>query len=189
MVSKNVIKETDRVIKQIWEKRISKDYDSYYLLKEDSLKCCLYYHLRRELETLLKENNLRIYPEFYFSELHYKADIAIVQIDPNSEEEHLAKMVLEVVAVLELKYTYGSSESTESWVKKDISKIKDYIQNGKLKCQFYFAVIYEVEREALNWLDNEDAGDWAAGCVTELNAGYIEDEMKFEVNSYNGLNE
>lgn len=188
MVSKKVIKEIDRIIKQIWENNIPKDYFSYYMLREDSLKCCLYYHLRRKLARLLEENNLRIYPEYYFSELRYRADIAIVQIDPTSNEEYLANMVTDVIAIIELKYTGGNAESTALWVKEDVLKIKDYIQSGKMRCQFYFAVIYETECYALNWMDGRSTNNWAAGYVTELNAGYIDEEMRFEVNSYNGLN-
>ena len=85
MISKNVLKEIDRAVKEIWLNEVVNDYDDGFLFKEDSLKCCLYYHLRNRLEKLLKDNNLRIYPEFYFSELKYRADIAIVEMDPKSE--------------------------------------------------------------------------------------------------------
>lgn len=189
MISKKIIEEIDYAIKQIWVNNIQKDYSSYSMLKEDSLKCCLYYHLRRRLSTLLQDNNLRIYPEYYFSQLHYRADIAIVQIVPDSDKEkHLSEMVSDVVAVFELKFINGAAESTESWVKKDIQKFKNYIQSGKLSCQFYFAVIYETECSCLNWLDKRSTNNWAAGHLTELNAGCINEDMIFEVNSYNNLN-
>lgn len=185
MLSQEVINTIDRVIKEIWITNVSKDYSNWYMLKEDSLKCCIYYHLRNQLDPLLRENNLRIYPEFYFSDLSYRADLAIVQIDPDDEEEYLANSVTDIVAIIEIKYTSSTSNSTTAWVKKDIAKIKNYIQSGKLlNCQFYFAVIYEVECTSLHWMDN----NWASGYVTELDAGYINDEMQFEVNSYNGMN-
>lgn len=188
MLSQELLNTIDRVIKKTWINDVSKDYADWYLLKEDSLKCCMYYHLRRQLDSLLQENNLRIYPEFYFSDLAYRADLAIVQIDPDCENEYLAKAITDVVAVIELKYTSNASVGAATWVKKDITKIKNYIQSGKLNCQFYFAVIYEVECASLRWMDKRSTNNWASGYVTELDAGYIKDEMQFEINSYNGMN-
>lgn len=188
MISKEIIKEVDCAIKRLWTNNIQEDYHVYALLREDSLKCCLYYHLRRELSKLLEDNNLRIYPEFYFPKLQYRADIAIVQIDPDLDEEHLEDMVTDVVAVFELKYSSDSAKSTAAWIKKDIKKIKNYIQKGKLQCQFYFAVIYETECSVLNWLDKRSTNNWASGYITELNAGYIDEKMIFEFHSYNNLN-
>lgn len=183
MISKSVIKEIDRTIQEVWLNNIAKDYSNYYLLKEDSLKCSFYYHLRRKLATILKENNLRIYPEYYFSELRYKADIAIVEIDPFCEANHLKDCVTKVIAVIELKYDGGNSERAVSWIKSDIQKMKNYIQSG-IQCQYYFAVIYETECEYLNWLDKRSTNHWAANNVTELDAGYLDGKMIFEVHSY-----
>lgn len=189
MLSHEVLNTIDRIIKEIWINNVSTDYSDWYMLKEDSLKCCMYYHLRSQLDTLLRENNLRLYPEFYFSDLAYRADLAIVQIDPDCEEEYLANAITDVIAVIELKYTASASDGVAEWVKKDVSKIKNYIQSGKLDCQFYFAVIYEVECTSLRWMDKRSTNNWASGYVTELNAGYINGEMRFEVNAYNGMNE
>lgn len=189
MLSHEVLNTIDRIIKEIWINNVSTDYSDWYMLKENSLKCCMYYHLRSQLDTLLRENNLRLYPEFYFSDLAYRADLAIVQIDPDCEEEYLANAITDVIAVIELKYTASASDGVAEWVKKDVSKIKNYIQSGKLDCQFYFAVIYEVECTSLRWMDKRSTNNWASGYVTELNAGYINGEMRFEVNAYNGMNE
>ena len=183
MISKSVIKEIDRTIQEIWLNNIAKDYSNHFLLKEDSLKCCFYYHLRRKLATILKENNLRIYPEYYFSELRYKADIAIVEIDPSCGADHLKNWVTKVAAVIELKYDGGNSERAVSWIKSDIQKMKSYIQSG-VQCQYYFAVIYETECEYLSWLDKRSTNHWAANYVTELDAGYLDGKMTFEVHSY-----
>lgn len=57
----------------------------------------------------------------------------------------------------------------------------------KLDCQCYFAVIYEEERDYLNWTDKRTSNRWGMGCLTELNGAYINGEMVFEVNSYNDL--
>jgi len=186
VISKNVLKEIDRAVKEIWLNEVVNDYDDGFLFKEDSLKCCLYYHLRNRLEKLLKDNNLRIYPEFYFSELKYRADIAIVEMDPKSEALYLRDRVKDVVAIFELKYDGGNAEGTAAVIKNDVWKIKDYIQKGKLLCQYYFAVIYETECYALNWLDKRNT--WAKGYVTELDAGLLDGEMWFEVHAYNDMN-
>ncbi len=187
-LTKEVIEKIDYTIKQIWIEEIKNDYFSHNCLKEDSLKCCFYYHLRNKLGYLLNEYNLKIYSEYYFNDLSYRADLAIVRIDPNSEEEYLADWVTDVVAIIELKFDSSSSKRTAEWIKNDVYKIKDYIQRGGQNCQFYFAVVYEVECSALNWLDKRQTNNWANGYVTELDAGYIDGEMTFEVNSYNNLN-
>lgn len=73
--------------------------------------------------------------------------------------------------------------------KKWCKKIKNYYQRG-YDCQFYFAVIYEVDCDEiyLNWLDKRSTNNWAKGHVTELNSGYVNGKIKFEINSYNGMN-
>ena len=187
MVSEDVIEQIDRVIKEIWVKNLPDDYADNYMLKEASLKCCFYYHLRRKLAVLLRENNLRIYSEFYFPELGYAADLAIVEVDVEKEEKHLRNQVTDVVAVIELKYDGGNAERTAVWIKSDIPKIKNYV-GADVSRQFYFAVIYETECSRLTWMDKRSTNNWASGRVTELDAGYIDGEMWFEVNPYNGLN-
>ena len=49
-------------------------------------------------------------------------------------------------------------------------------------------VIYENECEWLHWFDKRQTNNWANGYLTELNAGYINEEMIFEVNSCNNMN-
>lgn len=100
MISQNVLIEIDKAIKEIWLNEIVNDYDEGLLLKEDSLKCSLYHHMRNKLDYILKENSLRIYPEFYFKSLKYRADIAIVEIEENSDKEYLADMVKNVIAII-----------------------------------------------------------------------------------------
>lgn len=188
MISKKVIKEIDYIIKHTWINNIKQDYNSRLLLKEDSLKCSLYYHLRRKLSRILKENNLRIYPEYYISETRSRADLAIVQIDPDSDETYLKNSITDIIAVFELKYAGGNSEKTVQWVKNDIQKIKNYIQSGHIDCYYYFAAIYENECYSLSFTDKRSTNNWAFGYLTELNAGYIDGKMEFQVNSYNELN-
>ena len=178
----------DKTIKEIWVSEIARDYSEHYLLKEDCLKNSFYFHLRTKLSDYLKANNLRIYTEYYISVLGYYADLAIVQINPESEETHLKDWVTNVIALFEFKYKGGYSKITESVIKSDIIKLKRYVQNSDLQCQFYLAVIYETECWALNWLDKRQTNNWASNRVTELDAGYIDGNMVFEINSYNGLN-
>jgi hypothetical protein len=61
MVKKSVVKEIDRIIKEVWIQNIQKDYQEQYLINEDCLKMAMCYHMRRKMASLLKENNLRIY--------------------------------------------------------------------------------------------------------------------------------
>ncbi|WP_092249282.1 hypothetical protein [Lacrimispora sphenoides] len=187
-MDKTVLVEIDRTIKEIWKVDVKSDYDKYRLLREDSLKCALYYHMRRKLDSILKENNLRIYPEYYINMggLKYRPDIVIVKVG-SEEKRFLKDMITEIVAIIELKYEYGNSQGTANVIKRDIQKMKEYRQKMKLDCQCYFAVIYEEERDYLNWTDKRTSNRWGRGCLTEMNAGYINGEMTFEVNSYNNL--
>lgn len=178
----------DKIIKDIWLNGIAKDYAEHHLLKEDCLKNSFYYHLRTRLADVMNEHNIRIFTEYYLPELGYRADIAIVIIDPEIEDEHLQDMVTDVLAIIELKYKSGYSKGIEQEIKNDVWKIQDYIKIGRMDCQFYLAVIYETECWAFNWLDKRQTNNWAANRVTELDAGFIDGKMKFEVNSYNGLN-
>lgn len=191
MVSQDVITEIDRIIKSVWVKEIKRDYRNGALLYEDSLKCSLYFHLRKKLDKILKENNLRIFSEFTFPGLKYRADLVIVEIDPDwwEKDQFLRSSILSYVAIIELKYTDGVDLATENWIKADFRKFKRYFQEGGLDCQFYFAIVYEAECSCLNWLDKRSTKKWANGRVTELDSGWIDGTMLFEVNSYNGLNE
>ena len=76
----------DKAIKEVWLNEICHEYGVGNLIREASLQCSLYHHLRNKLDTILKENNLCLYPEFYFKDLKYRADLAIVEaIELDSE--------------------------------------------------------------------------------------------------------
>ena len=66
MIEKRVKKEIDKIIKEVWLDDICIDYGKGMLIKEASLQCSLYHHLQIRLAELLQDNNLYIYPEFYF---------------------------------------------------------------------------------------------------------------------------
>ena len=104
----------------------------------------------------------------------------------NEAENSLYDSIREedVVALLELKFTSDAALSTENWMKDDVWKLKEYVQTSRLQCPLYFAVIYEVECSRLNWLDGRSTNHWAADRVTELDAGWIDGKMEFEINTY-----
>jgi len=155
MISDSVILEMDRVIKSIWENEIYKDYQKYYLLREDSVKCALYFHIRKKLDKLLKENNLRIYPEFYIKKLKYRPDIVIAEIDPDLEMSNLKDCVISVPVIIEIKLEGRNSRGTYEVIMKDINKAKTYLKTLSDKSQCYLAIIYESECSTLNWMNKK----------------------------------
>lgn len=189
MVEKNVLETIDKTIKDIWLNDIRGDYGKGMLIREASLQCALYHHLQNRLGSLLEENNLFIYPEFYFAHLKYRADLVIVQMDMSLDTDYLSQRVTDVAAVIELKYDGGVAPTTSDYIKTDVAKLKNYVKNLGYDCQYYFGVIYETECAWLHWFDKRQTNSWASGRVTELNAGYLDEQMCFEVNSYNGMNE
>lgn len=186
MIKKNVAKEIDRTIQEIWTKNIPKDFENGYIINEDCLKMSLCYHLRRKLASLLNDNDLRIYTEKFFSGIKKKPDIIIAQIRDKFSENTLYDSIREedVVALFELKFISGAAKSTADWVKTDLQKLKVYAQKSDIQCPLYFVVIYEVECDYLNWFDGRRTRNWAAGRVTELDAGWIDGKMQYEIHSY-----
>ncbi|WP_078427645.1 hypothetical protein [Alkalihalobacterium alkalinitrilicum] len=113
----------DQTIKDVWVKNIFEDYQSSYLLKEDTLKNALYYHLRNQLQSILAKYNLRIFTEF-----HYKgviADLAIVVLNGLDDHTgHLKDEVIDVLAIIEVKYKHGGSLAP---FENDLEKVNNYI--------------------------------------------------------------
>ena len=54
----------DEAIKSIWVNEIRNDYENKRLLKEDTLKNAMYFHLRNRIGWLCDECDLRIFTEF-----------------------------------------------------------------------------------------------------------------------------
>lgn len=188
MIKKSVIASIDKIIKDVWIQDICCDYGKGLLLREASLQCSLYHHLYNRLKPILEENNLYLYPEFHFKELNFHADLAIVEMNMELDTKDIIDRLTDVAAVIELKFVGGSAQSTSDFVKTDKAKLKEYVHTLPYDCQYYFGVIYETECDWLQWFDKRSTNNWANGCLTELNAGYLDEEMCFEVNSYNGLN-
>ncbi len=188
MIKLSIKKEIDKIIKEVWLDEICNDYGKGKLIKEASLQCSLYHHLQVKLENILQENNLYIYPEFYFKDLKYRADLAIVEMDMSKQTSYLSERMTDIATIIELKYDGGNAKTTSDYIKTDMPKIKQYVKSLPYNCQFYFGVIYETDCVWLHWFDKRSTNNWANGCLTELNAGYLDEQMYFEVNSYNGLN-
>ena len=183
MRKKAIQKEIDKAIKSIWLNEMCTEYGQGHFILEASVQCSLYHHLRNWLDPLLQENGLYIYPEYYFSNLRYFADLAICKMDMTKEARLHDKMT-DILAIVEIKYG-GDSD----YIKTDLPKFKSYMQALEYDCQYYFAAIDELAgRDRLRWLDGRSTNKWANGRFTELNAGWIDGAMYFEVNSYNGMN-
>ena len=185
-MKKGVIKKIDECIKTVWINEMCREYGEGHLLLERSVQCSLYHHLRNGLDPLLKENHLQLYPEYKFNIQgnNYFADLAVCETDLEREDYHLHDRVTDIVAIIEIKYG-----GTVDYGRTDLPKMKMYAKSLGYDCQYYFAFIDErTEYLSLPLLDGRSRNHWAKGCFTELNAGYIDGTMWFEVNSYNGLN-
>lgn len=187
-----IIKQIDYAIKTAWLEDVSKDYSSAKLLKEDTLKNSLYFHIRKRIDTLCDIYNLRIYTEYNESTLKankMRADIAIVELDLESSAGYLGDKVKKVLAIIELKH--GSSIG---YMSQDIHKLKKYKTIPELEgCQYYLGTLNEEGyAERAFWLDKRQTNNWANECVTELDAcrysNYNDAKMAFSIYSYNKLN-
>lgn len=175
----------NQAIKHLWEHDISTDYNNYRLLKEDSLKNAFYYHLRKCLgDIFLDEHSLQIFTEFDYGPLKgtgKRADLAIVKMNCESEEEFLGDCVEEIIAIIELKYK--SNKNAVDAIMSDVKKIRNYITEERIDCMYYLGAICETDWDNSHYI-NDDC-EWAKGRVVELVASYDEkDEMKFDVFSH-----
>ncbi|MCM3124396.1 MULTISPECIES: hypothetical protein [unclassified Mesobacillus] len=183
MELEQILKTIDRAIKNIWLSKISKDHGLFYLLKEDTLKNALYFHLRTKLASLLEKHNLRIFTEFYHG--GFIADLAIVQLkDDPSDSDHLKDGIENVLAIVELKYKAGGAMK---FFEDDVLKIKNYIDaTPSATTQYYLAFIHEAEYEYVeddSWLTLEQQV-WAKDRLTELSGHYVDGKMTWTVLSH-----
>ena len=174
-----LITKINTTLNDIWINNIKQDYDNGHLLKEDTLKNALYFHLRTKLSNVLEQNDLRIFTEYnsgIFKGTEYRPDMVIAKVDFDCNSNNYEDWIQECLCIIEIKYKQGfhSSES----ISKDFDKIKLYIENFKSDCQYCMATIWEYEDEATSWIDNDE---WAKGKLTELNASFENDEMRFYV--------
>jgi len=188
-----IILQIDESVKNVWLNDIKKDLNDNYILYEDTLKNVMYYHMRRNLEDLLKNNSIRIYTEFHDNEFIGKGlipDIAIVRIN-DKETDHLKNNIEKIYAIIELKFK-AKNVPIDCFV-NDVNKVIGYIKNKKLNgCQFYLGFIHEGEFNSteISWLHGIRQQRYAKGRLTELSANYYTDseEMKFTVFGHNEIN-
>lgn len=130
MIRKSVKKEIDKIIKEVWLNDICKEYGRGGLIKEASLQCSLYHYLQNKLSAIFQENNLYLYPECYFKDLKYYADLAIVEMNMDSQASYLWDRMTDVVAIIELKFDGGNTKTSANnhW----------NFQNKKMKCKMEF---------------------------------------------------
>lgn len=188
-----IMKLIDRTIKEIWVKEIKNDINNMYILYEDTLKNALYYHLRKRLDTVLNDYNIRIFTEFHDGKLHnkgVKADIAIVKIN-DIECEHLKQKISKIYSIIELKYK-RPNVPIDCFI-EDVKKMMEYIKDEELEeCQFYLGFIHEAkfDNKSISWLQSKEQEKLANGRLTELSACYYTgfDDMIYTILSYNNLN-
>ena len=169
----NIAQIIDEVIISVWENEIQNDYKKLWLLKEDSLKNALYFHLRTNLEKVFNEHDIRIFTEFTdceFKHSGYRPDMVIARINPDADVAYWGDAVTECIAVIELKYKTGFAANEEIYA--DYNKLEHYIDTLGVNSKLYMATIWECEDDDSAWL--QDA-EWAAGKVVELNASYKRD--------------
>ncbi|MCM3162719.1 hypothetical protein [Metabacillus litoralis] len=163
------------VINKVWLEDISNDYSNKCLLKEDSLKNALYFHLRRRLgDDFLTENNLRIFTEYYVD--GERIDLVIVEIDKDKAEEYfLGDCVKRVLAVVEIKFKSGLV--SDSVFYKDVDKILSFIQSWGSETKHYLAFVqerYYKTRDVESWIKDKHL-DIVKGKLTELYSYWDED--------------
>ena len=166
----DIIQIIDEAIISIWTHEIKADYESRWLLKEDTLKNALYFHLRSKLGKLFDENDIRIFTEFTdwkFKHSGYRPDMVIARVKPDSDESYWGDAITNCLAVIELKYKTGFAASEEIYA--DYDKFRYYVETLDIDSKLYMATIWEYEDDETAWA--EDAV-WVIGKLTELNASY-----------------
>ena len=169
----DIMQAIDEAITSIWKHEIKADYEDGWLLKEDTLKNALYFHLRSKLGKLFDENDIRIFTEFTdwtFKHSGYRPDMVIARVNADSDESYWGNAVTNCLAVIELKYKTGFTASEEIYA--DYDKLRYYVETLGVDSKLYMATIWEYEDDETAWA--EDA-DWLRGRVTELNASYKRD--------------
>lgn len=162
------------VLVSAWENEIKTDYTHGWLLKEDSLKCAFYYHIRAKLGSVLEMADLRIYTEYMdemFQRSGRRPDMVIVRVDLG--DTYLRDSVREFVAVIEIKYKSRFNGKEDIYA--DNEKLREYVEQLGVDCHLYMATIWECEDHPTTWIRRNAA--WAKGVVTELNASYVWGEL------------
>lgn len=194
---KHFQKTLDKIIKSVWLNEIPCDYANGDLLKEDTLKCAIYRHIKNQLDDLYRDVPIKVFSEFSdmgMKDIDCRADIAVVQMDKRRKHGHIKDRIKDVLAIIELKFQDNSSGAYKN-MRSDVCKIKKYIKSLCFKkCQFYIASIHEDAWNFTNshLLQKRQYTNWANNRVTELSARYFKEtdnrDMGFYIHSYNRYN-
>lgn len=168
MITENVKLKIDSVLKDFWLNYLPQEYNHHNLLKEDSLKCLIYYHMRTYLgDSWLNRHRIRIFSEFVLAQ-GKRADIAITQLTPASDRQgkYLGNCIENIIAIIELKYK--SAGIVEAFY-ADVKKLHDYSKIYP-DCQLYAGFVHEERYNKTNcsWFDGRQTRKWAKGRVSEL---------------------
>lgn len=161
----------DGAIKSIWENEIRNDYENRRLLKEDTLKNAMYFHLRNRIGWLCDECDLRIFTEFTddkFRGTRRIPDMVIARMDMKKDVRYWGDAVTECLAVIEIKYKANAGASRDIFA--DYNKLRYYVEKLNVESKLYMATIWECEDDPTTW-ERKNAA-WAKGKVTELNASF-----------------
>ena len=161
----------DEAIQSIWENEIRNDYENRRLLKEDTLKNALYYHLRNRIGWLCDECDLRIFTEFTDDKFRGTGripDMVIARMDMKKDVRYWGDAVTECLAVIEIKYKANAGASRDVFA--DYDKLRYYVEKLNVESKLYMATIWECEDDPTTW-ERKNAA-WAKGKVTELNASF-----------------
>lgn len=186
-IPKKVLNEIHRTIKYIWEYDIPKDYNKKLLLKEDTFKNSLYFHIRTRLSALLEKYNIMIFTEFNtdkFRNTGYRADLILAQMNFEEEKKFWGDCVENYISIFELKFKSDYTNASYE-ILKDYEKTEHYIKELKLSeyCHYYIATIWECYPDSKWWLKKDE--EWAKGKLTELNADYnSKGEMIFYIKEH-----
>ena len=186
-IPQKVLKEIHNTIKYIWEYDIPRDYENRLLLKEDTFKNSLYFHIRTRLGALLEKYNIMIFTEFNtdkFRKTGYRADLILVQMDTECNDKFLGDCVKNYISIFELKFKSDYSTAADE-ISLDYEKIKNYIETMELGeyCHYYVATIWECYPDSKWWIDRNT--EWAKNRVTELNADFnSKGVMKFYIKEH-----
>lgn len=167
MQTKDLIQLIDRTLVDIWKNEIKSDYECGWLLKEDTLKNALYFHLRSKLGTVFEYNDVRIFTEFTdckFKGTGCRPDMVIARVDMNAPSKYWGNNVTECLAVIEIKYKAGFTPHHD--IIADYEKLKHYVQELGVTAKLYMATVWEYEDEPSNWECKNAA--WAKDRLTEL---------------------
>jgi len=180
----SIYKKIHETIIEVWRYDIKSDYNLHFLLKEDTLKNAMYYHIRNRLgDTFIKDNHLAIFTE-YAIYTNQKIDLVVVKLDvEKAKNDYLGNCVEEIIAIVEMKYK--GQYVPEKFFINDVEKILAYTNQFTFKgTKFFLTFIrerYFYEDEVTNFLSKFE--NLPSGKIVELLSygSFEEDDMVWKV--------